>query len=524
MIRIIIKSTLLLTVSLFIAGCGLSSRAMIAKLNSPINSTIDKSIKVAEVIGAKKNTFGGPTFITNKKFKKVLITSLKKSGIFKEVKSAENSDFELYVRIIDQDQILPGGFGLTYLARMSVEYKIVDRRTGNVMWETVHESEHAKTAISGVSRTLQAREGAVKKNLEIFIKGINIWNASSKGHFEIVKLFLASGTEINARNENGNTPLMMASANGQLKLVNYFIENGANLKVKNNSGMTSLHSASQSGHYNIAKMLIEKGANIHEKSNNGVTPLIFAAYGGSLELVKLLVENGADINTITSDKRTALHEAELNKHEEIVELLILMGAKASIIDGNEEELYATASIYKKMANFYKSNGNKAKMMEHYSIASEYFEKASSKFIEISLDIDKEIKNRIAGERIKEILLNIAIITAEVGQQWQAQQNSKQLAQMMGLRDAASSGQGYTGYYKSVKTYESALNSTHNVPYFYPSLIYSPDLIKHGDKSTLITARENYKERAATSHQLSLEYKRAFDCYKKVDRIDECYVK
>ena len=73
-----------------------------------------------------------------------------------------------------------------------------------------------------------------------------------------------------------------------------YIENGADIEAKNDNGNTPLISASAIGH-DIVKFLIENGADIEAKNNDGNTPLIRASvYHGCVEIVKILIENGAD--------------------------------------------------------------------------------------------------------------------------------------------------------------------------------------------------------------------------------------
>ena len=63
-------------------------------------------------------------------------------------------------------------------------------------------------------------------------------NASYYGHFEVVKILLEKGADIEARNNYGDTPLICASRYGTLKVVKYLLENGADMEAKNNSGNT----------------------------------------------------------------------------------------------------------------------------------------------------------------------------------------------------------------------------------------------------------------------------------------------
>jgi len=52
-------------------------------------------------------------------------------------------------------------------------------------------------------------------------------HASMDGHPEIVQALLAKGAEVNAKDKNGETALMMASKRGQREVMELLIKAGA---------------------------------------------------------------------------------------------------------------------------------------------------------------------------------------------------------------------------------------------------------------------------------------------------------
>jgi ankyrin repeat protein len=57
----------------------------------------------------------------------------------------------------------------------------------------------------------------------------DIWEAAKQG---AVKQFIAAGTDVNARNENGDTPLHNAAEWGYKEIVELLIAEGADVNAK----------------------------------------------------------------------------------------------------------------------------------------------------------------------------------------------------------------------------------------------------------------------------------------------------
>ncbi len=63
--------------------------------------------------------------------------------------------------------------------------------------------------------------------------------AYSKCNVESVQLLIQNGAQVDAKNENGMTLLMMAALNGQVEIVRVLLEEGANVNLKNKDGQTA---------------------------------------------------------------------------------------------------------------------------------------------------------------------------------------------------------------------------------------------------------------------------------------------
>ncbi|MEG4544302.1 ankyrin repeat domain-containing protein [Microcoleus sp. Aus8_D2] len=97
-----------------------------------------------------------------------------------------------------------------------------------------------------------------------------LYSAVSRGSIDMVKLLIARGADINARDPYDNTTLLMRivePSNGispQLKpaLVRLFLSNGADVNARNKNGATALSIAEKSSTPEIVKLLKQHGAKI----------------------------------------------------------------------------------------------------------------------------------------------------------------------------------------------------------------------------------------------------------------------
>lgn len=105
--------------------------------------------------------------------------------------------------------------------------------------------------------------------------------------------------DIDASNDHGETPLMMAALRGQLTMVEQLLARGAKV---NREGWTPLHYAASGPSVAVLTLLLDRGAAIDARSPNGTTPLMMAARYGSIEGADLLLARGSD-RTLVNDKQ-----------------------------------------------------------------------------------------------------------------------------------------------------------------------------------------------------------------------------
>ena len=151
-----------------------------------------------------------------------------------------------------------------------------------------------------------------------------LYLAAQEGYTEIVKLLLDKGAEVNTKTDKGLTPLWMSAQEGHTEVVKLLLDKGADVQVKNPADEgTPLSIAAQNGHAEIVALLVDKGADINARlPANDLTPLFIAAQNGHSESVKHLLGKGADTEVCGEDGATALYVALEQDHADAARLLL----------------------------------------------------------------------------------------------------------------------------------------------------------------------------------------------------------
>lgn len=128
----------------------------------------------------------------------------------------------------------------------------------------------------------------------------------------------APGINLNMRNAQGETPLMMAALKDQLALAAQMIELGADV---NQPGWTPLHYAATGGSPAMVELMLKHHAFVDAESPNGTTPLMMAAQYGSPEAVKLLLQAGAQPQQKNQQGLSALDFAQRGVRPDAVKII-----------------------------------------------------------------------------------------------------------------------------------------------------------------------------------------------------------
>lgn len=152
--------------------------------------------------------------------------------------------------------------------------------------------------------------------------------ASQKNNFDVVKLLIENGAEVNVINHMKFSPLRNAIFNKNIEMVRYFINNEADVNIQTVFGK-ALRMALCFKEEEIAKLLIENGASIFNISSGGQTALHVAASSGLLHMLKYLVDLEPNIHLECHNKETILMSGCRAGEYEIVQYLLALDAEAN---------------------------------------------------------------------------------------------------------------------------------------------------------------------------------------------------
>lgn len=184
-------------------------------------------------------------------------------------------------------------------------------------------------------------------------------------NIDSIRRLISTCADINSRDKDGNTMLMIAAKEGNLDLLKYLLDNGANMEIINNEYESALVISIYNGRLEILDELLSRGAKLNKpiiyisdddyNAQIHITyPLIIAAgiqgYLG-LNMVKLLLKYQAELDVHDSIDETALCKAiSLQEDDEIafkfVVELLKAGANINTVSYEKKTpLYMAKNFY-----------------------------------------------------------------------------------------------------------------------------------------------------------------------------------
>uniref|UniRef100_A0A8C1ISP1 Protein phosphatase 1, regulatory subunit 16A n=1 Tax=Cyprinus carpio TaxID=7962 RepID=A0A8C1ISP1_CYPCA len=159
--------------------------------------------------------------------------------------------------------------------------------------------------------------------------------AATCGHTDLVQLLIEAGADLLAVNADGNMPYDLCEDEATLELIEMImaeqgitqeridecrgakeramlsdlqelVASGADLNVKDEQGATLLHVAAANGYMSVGELLLEHRISPNDRDKDGWTALHAAACWGQIQMVELLVANGANLNAKSELDETPL--------------------------------------------------------------------------------------------------------------------------------------------------------------------------------------------------------------------------
>ncbi|GKS78887.1 hypothetical protein wHma_08940 [Wolbachia pipientis] len=183
--------------------------------------------------------------------------------------------------------------------------------------------------------------------------------AAEKGHKEVVEALLDKGANVDAEDENGDTPLdlattqdirtllqntdelLKAAGRGDIDTVNDLINQGASVNATDQDGKTPLHCAAKNSHEEVVEALLGKdGIDVNLADKNKDTPLHSVLKKGNIDinvLNALLRKEGIDVNLADKNKDTPLHSVLKKDNIDINVLNALLGAKEINVNAQDKD-------------------------------------------------------------------------------------------------------------------------------------------------------------------------------------------
>jgi serine/threonine protein kinase len=168
--------------------------------------------------------------------------------------------------------------------------------------------------------------------------------ALESGHPELARRLLEFGASIMVADANKVTPLMYAVSNpANGAFASELIRRGADYDARDSNAKVPLTYAVQGGNAAAVQLLLDRGVIVSARDSSGMTPLMYAARLGNEEIVRSLLRRPIDVEGMDSNGRTALSYAAELKTSSIAELLIDAGANPNRKDssGKSPMDYAT---------------------------------------------------------------------------------------------------------------------------------------------------------------------------------------
>lgn len=122
------------------------------------------------------------------------------------------------------------------------------------------------------------------------------FDAARAGSTEQLQAFIDAHYDLDTRDENGYTALILAAYHGQKPAVEQLLQAGANPCSQDKRGNTALMGAIFKGELSIAQRLLNANCMTDERNHAGQTAAMYAALFQRKDILAALAAKGADLD------------------------------------------------------------------------------------------------------------------------------------------------------------------------------------------------------------------------------------
>jgi hypothetical protein len=183
---------------------------------------------------------------------------------------------------------------------------------------------------------LTAVERLLRQGVQVDVRDGNgrtpLLLATRANHVAVARALVAAGADVNAKDGIQDSPFLYAGAEGRTEILKMTLTAGADLASTNRYGGTALIPACHHGHPDTVKVLLATAIDVNHVNNLGWTALLEAVMLGDggpvyLEIVRLLVGARVNVNIADRDGVTPLAHARSSGYREIAALLEQAGGR-----------------------------------------------------------------------------------------------------------------------------------------------------------------------------------------------------
>ena len=144
-------------------------------------------------------------------------------------------------------------------------------------------------------------------------------------------------SQIDHKYEFGYTLLHYAAKDNRLEVIEYLVSSGCDIDAVDDDEQTPLHKSSMFGHTEAVKLLVGKGANVNQINNNGDTPLhVVIMSGGDYDIAKALIEK-SNLGIQNKDDQNVLHVAVKHHKVDIITLILNHKQAPALITASDKD-------------------------------------------------------------------------------------------------------------------------------------------------------------------------------------------